>query len=131
MSSIENLETFNEILNSDESLGKVVEVKSLEQRLFYIKESRFCIVKVGAEWCGPCKKIIPELETMASIMIDIAFLSENISEEFGSFGLNENDEEIVIKSLPTFLFFVRGKFVELLVGSDLKKVRSVISQYVF
>lgn len=62
-----------------------------------------------AEWCGPCKMLTPFLKEI--------YQEKNI--EIYTVDVDKNPETIGkfnIKSVPTLIFFVDGKFVDQMVG---------------
>lgn len=89
--------------------------QSFEQEV--LKSEVPVIVDFGAEWCGPCKMILPIIEELAKeyegkvkvVKIDV---DENpaVSSKYG------------IKSLPTLLFFKNGEVKEKAIGAVSKKV---------
>ena len=98
----------------------VVHITSLEHRLNLIDESRVLVVKLSADWCKPCQRIIPEYVTMANLLKDqCVFTSEDIDEDFG-------EHPIAVKSIPAFHFYKEGKFIEEMVGANLEKVFNII-----
>jgi len=67
-------------------------------------ENRACVIKFTAPWCGPCKKIAPIYEQLASSYSSkIEFLEVNI----------DNGPEITnmenVQSIPLFIFYLLGK----------------------
>ncbi len=78
------------------------------------------LVDFWADWCGPCKKVAPVIEELAKefsqkIKVGKANVDENstIASRFG------------IMSIPTLMFFKKGKVMEQAVGvlskAELKK----------
>jgi thioredoxin len=81
------------------------------------------IVKFTATWCGPCKKIAPVYSELAEKYTKIYFYEvdvdkqEDIAEEFG------------VNSMPTFIFFSRGKMQEKFSGADADKLREIVELF--
>ncbi|MBP6062805.1 MAG: thioredoxin family protein [Fusobacteriaceae bacterium] len=61
-----------------------------------------------AEWCGPCKLLMPLVDEIRKEVNDIYTI--NVDYE------NLLVEKYKIKSVPTILFFKDGKLVETLIG---------------
>jgi thioredoxin 1 len=92
-----------QIKTSDE-LGKV------------LKESETVIVDFYTTWCSPCQLITPFIENLASEFPHITVVkcdcenSEDITDTFG------------IKSIPTFIKFVKGRRETVVIGCDKTKI---------
>ena len=67
------------------------------------------IIKLYAEWCGPCKVME---ETLVNLGIE--HKSIDIDSEEGE----EYVSEFKIRSIPALLKFENGKFVDKLIGSQ-------------
>lgn len=68
------------------------------------------IVDVWAEWCGPCKMLLPLVESLASAREDVTFLKLN-ADKTSLMG------ELQIRSVPTLLKYVNGELVDRQIGS--------------
>ena len=81
-----------------------------------LKSDKPAMVDFGAEWCGPCKALIPTIEEMASeyegraiigkVDVDIA---PGIATKYG------------IRNVPTIIFIKDGAVVDKQVGAVPKK----------
>lgn len=69
-----------------------------------------------AQWCGPCKRIAPVLEEMASEMGDKLKIAKIDVDENQQVMFNYN-----IMAIPTLLLFKNGKVVEQIVGFNNKE----------
>jgi thioredoxin 1 len=83
---------------------------------------KFRVVKFGAEWCGPCKRIIPAYANLAKLHGSVDFLQVDIEAE-PSFA-----EELSIAGLPTFVGFVDRVEKSRMVGADEKALESWVSR---
>lgn len=72
------------------------------------------IIKLGAEWCGPCKQMSNIISNLDKTKIGNTMFAEVDIE-------NENNENIVsefnVRSIPVLLFIKDGKLLEKKVGS--------------
>ncbi|HQO10007.1 MAG TPA: thioredoxin family protein [Clostridiales bacterium] len=89
-----------------------------------IAMDKLTIVKFGAEWCGPCKKLDPIIDELANDNPDVKLVYVDI----------DNDSALAaeygILSVPTTLFFKSGKVMSSIIGLVPKaKLQSVIDQY--
>ena len=104
--------------------SNIIEINSKSDFIEIIKKNKLIFIDFYADWCGPCKRILPKIEKLASNLKDIDFYKINI----------ENDEfnEIVnkvlqIKLLPTFGVFKKQKCLGKLESSDEKELVNFIN----
>ena len=83
-----------------------------------LKENPKVVLDFYAEWCGPCQKLTPIFEKLATRHTDVLFIKINV-ETFDSVR-----EKFGVKSLPTLMFYKNGDRKEKITGfkseSDLK-----------
>ena len=84
------------------------------------------LVDFWAEWCGPCKRIAPTLDALAS--------EYNGKVTIGKLNVDENPtvaEKFQVRGIPTLLLFKGGQVVESVVGLAQKDyLKSVIDKYI-
>jgi len=99
----------------------VIEIKDEKTFDEKIAGDQLVIVDFFANWCGPCKRIAPEIEKLAQKHSSAVFLKVNVDK------LMLIAERYEIRAMPTFLFFKNGKKVDDVVGADINKVINAIT----
>ena len=93
-------------------------VKSIKEKEFeseVINSDKPVLIDFWAEWCGPCKEIVPILEEIADEMLDIIKVVKiNIDE-------NPNiPNKYGIQSIPTMIIFKKGQPISTKIGVAIK-----------
>ena len=87
-----------------------------------VKASDVVLVDFWAEWCGPCKRLAPTIDALAT-----EYAGKKIT--IGKLNVDENQSTAIkynIMGIPAILVFKGGQIVESVVGlqpkDELKKV---------
>lgn len=78
------------------------------------------ILKFSAPWCGPCRRIAPEIEKLANLYPDIHFYEVDIDEA------TELADHFEVKAVPTFIALRVGKELQRVSGTDLTKIKTLL-----
>ena len=78
------------------------------------------VVYFTATWCGPCRKISPVFEELAS--------SAEASKTFLKVDVDDQPDIAAaaqVTAMPTFVFYKGGKKVDTMVGADVNKLQDL------
>jgi thioredoxin 1 len=95
---------------------------SNEEDFSALLKSDKVIVKFGAKWCIPCKKVEPEFNALEKAHSDIKFLNVDIDI------LDDEAAKHKVSSIPCFILFRKGREHSRVVGADMNKVKLKISE---
>lgn len=100
-------------------MSKLYEVKNNN---FELDTDKYIFLFFTASWCGPCKNIKSQLETIAN-----KYINDNVI--FYKIDITENEElaeKMNIKSVPTFLLLKDGKIVKYFIGANIKYIHELL-----
>ncbi|WP_044105167.1 thioredoxin TrxA [secondary endosymbiont of Heteropsylla cubana] len=104
---------------------KIICVTDTNFKINVLQSKRMVLVDFWAEWCGPCKTILPILSEIANEFdgkLTIAKL--NVSEN------PDTTTKYHIQSIPTLLLFHNNKVLDSKCGSISKKqIKEFVNQY--
>lgn len=75
-----------------------------------IVKNGYTLVDFFADWCGPCKMLIPVLESLDNEYPDVDFIKVNVDAE------SNLAREMGIMSIPAVYFFKDGELKDKFVG---------------
>ena len=75
------------------------------------------VIDFTATWCGPCQKIAPAFQALATEMPHVRFFKVDVDEN------EEAAEECGVRAMPTFQLFSGGACVEEVQGADMSALK--------
>ena len=90
-----------------------------------LDKPQYIIFYFTASWCGPCKRIYPELLDIIEQVDseEILIFKVDIDDEDN----NEICEKCSIKSVPSFLLFKDRTYIDQVKGADKQKIIDMIN----
>lgn len=83
-------------------------------------KSNIILLDFYANWCGPCKRLTPELEKMEDEFSNIKFFKINVDE------FQDLTEEYNITCMPTIIFIKNSKIFNRIEGCDIEGIRNTL-----
>ena len=102
------------VLNKADFLSKVYNYEKNQTQWVY-EGNKPAIIDFYADWCGPCKKIAPDVEALAEEYKDQVII--------GKCDVDDNDEltgKFGVRNIPTVLFIKDGEVKDKTVGAVTK-----------
>jgi len=99
--------------------------ETMRRYMHYRKKDDFLVIKYGAEWCGPCKKITPVLTDLAKKHQHVYFLDVDIENE----EISEHADLTNVKKIPHIKLFVDGKLEKEIIGLDIDSLHRYVKRY--
>tara|TARA_B000000557_G_scaffold187177_1_gene153113 strand:- start:521 stop:889 length:369 start_codon:yes stop_codon:yes gene_type:complete len=96
----------------DNTDSNIVMIKTRSEFQDYIDKNKYCIVKVGAKWCGPCKRVQPLIDKCFSKLKHVKLILVDADECIDLYS------KLKVKSMPTIYTFVNGEMQNAQVGAN-------------
>ncbi len=98
-------------------------VKNLEEELK--TNPGFIVMKFGAEWCGPCKKIEEQVNTlMSKTNSNVKCYMVDVDENFETYAFLKSKK--MVNKIPAILFWKKGNITYIpdgvVIGSDATEI---------
>ena len=103
-----------EIVNVPHTMISLMQLLEQEQRLI--------VLDFYAEWCGPCKRIGPEIEKLQSTYFDHIMVQKIDVDQ-----CDDIAAYFKITSMPTFLFIKNKTVVDSVIGANLELIHQKIA----
>lgn len=106
------------------------QINSAKKLAEYIKNNHCVVIKISANWCGPCKntKFLEMYNNMKNIYTNtniIKFIELDIDDD--SYIIDSKEYfDIIIDSVPTFLISTNGNFTRKYSGANLEPVNKFL-----
>ncbi|XP_030852293.1 thioredoxin [Strongylocentrotus purpuratus] len=87
---------------------------------------KLVVIYFSATWCGPCRSISPEFETLSKdpeIASNVVFCKADVDEA------SEIAEECEVQCMPTFCFFRGESKIYQFSGGNKGRLREYIAKY--
>jgi len=93
--------------------AKAISDSSFEQDV--LKSEKPVLVDFWAEWCGPCKQLLPTVEELAAENAEkVDVVKMNVDEN------PETPAKYGVRGIPTLMMFKGGEIVDTKVGGESK-----------
>jgi thioredoxin 1 len=81
------------------------------------------VIDFYADWCGPCKSLLPILDSISEKSEDVTFLKINVDKNIDI----AKDERFKVKSIPQMFFIKGGEVRKSILGlKSEQEIRSTI-----
>jgi thiol-disulfide isomerase/thioredoxin len=90
----------------------MVQLTNREELKKYVKNNSVVIVKISAEWCGPCRLCAPHVKKMMETYDKISYV------EVDADGGRNITSYLKIKTVPTIISYINGDIHEILLSSS-------------
>jgi thioredoxin 1 len=90
-----------------------------------LEHSDLVVIDFFADWCGPCKRIAPQIVELSKKYPTVKFCKINTDTPT----MSVSCEACKINSLPTFCFFKSGSYVDEFVGANIHEIETKVQKH--
>ena len=105
------------------SHGNLIHLENDDQWAELLTKHARIIVDFTATWCGPCKRIGPVFEKLASETKGLTFVKVDVDE------CQQTAQKCDVSAMPTFQVFVDGKKVAEMLGGDSGALTALVQKW--
>lgn len=100
------------------------EIQSKSEFNELVNSEKYVLVDFSAEWCGPCKRLKPQLEELSTHYKSVKFVKIDVDSQ------PDLAETHSISAMPTIMFYVDGTLkTEYVQGASIEKIKSMCEKY--
>lgn len=107
-------------------MSVVKNLKDVEtyEELVNANPNKLVVIDLSAKWCGPCKRIAPAYEKLASqLSPSVIFCKADIDE------CDELSKMFHVETVPTFIFIKNRNVVNVVKGANLNAIMEGCNRY--
>jgi thioredoxin 1 len=97
----------------------MIQIENKEQLEQILSENSAVVLDFYAEWCGPCKQLMPIIEKVSEDHKKVAFCKINVDQN------EELSKSYGVRSIPTLKYLKKGEVVKTMIG--VQPVKEIIS----
>jgi thioredoxin 1 len=100
-------------------------INSKEELEKELEANRFVFLDFYAQWCGPCRIMLPIIEELSQELKEVAFLKIDVDQN------SQLALEYAVKSIPAMFFIENKEKLEAFIGStDKETIKNKILSHV-
>ncbi len=84
----------------------MIHLTSETQFYTLIKDNNLVVLDFFATWCGPCKVLTPQLESLSKVYPNVVFLKVDVDE------FEDIASQHQISAMPTIMFYKNGQLLK-------------------
>jgi thioredoxin 1 len=103
----------------------MIHLTSENQFYNLIKDNNLVVLDFFATWCGPCKVLTPQLESLSKVYSNVVFVKVDV-DEFEDIASTHQ-----ISAMPTVMFYKNGHLLKhdtVVGGGKIAQIEHVIKQ---
>ncbi len=104
----------------------MINLTSESQFYDLIKHNHLVVLDFSATWCGPCKVLTPQLESLSKKYLNVVFLKVDV-DEFEDIASSHQ-----VSAMPTIMFYKNGNLLKddtVVGGGQITQIEHVVQKY--